>query len=95
MIISFADKETEKVFNQEFSRFLPYSVQKIALRKLIMLDNANGFGDVLVPPSNHLEKLSGKLLGKWSIRINNQWRIYFTPSSNWKEFMNVEIIDYH
>jgi proteic killer suppression protein len=95
MIIDFADKETEKVFNQEFSKSFPNNIQKIALRKLIMLDNASGVIDVRVPPSNHLEKLSGKLSGKWSIRINDQWRICFIPSDDWKEYRSVEIIDYH
>lgn len=95
MIIDFADKETAKIFNQEFSKILPNSIQRIALRKLIMLDNANGINDVRVPPSNRLEKLSGKSPEKWSIRINNQWRICFIPSDDWKEFRSVEIIDYH
>ncbi len=95
MIIDFSDKETEKVFNQIFSKILPYSIQRIALRKLIMLNNANGIDDVRIPPSNHLEKLSGDLSGKWSIRINDQWRICFIPSDDWKEFRSVEIIDYH
>lgn len=95
MIIDFADNETEKVFNQEFSKTLPNSIQRIALRKLIMLDNANGIDDVRKPPSNRLEKLSGKLSGKWSIRINDQWRICFIPSNDWKNYKSVEIIDYH
>ena len=95
MIIDFADKETEKVFNQVFSKIIPHSIQRIALRKLIMLDNADGIEDVRVPPSNHLEKLSGNMQGKWSIRINDQWRICFIPSDDWKDNKSVEIIDYH
>ena len=95
VIIDFADKETEKVFNQVFSKRIPHSIQRIALRKLIMLDNANGMEDIRVPPSNHLEKLSGKLDGKWSIRINDQWRICFIPCDDWKDYKSVEIVDYH
>ena len=60
-----------------------------------MLDNANGIDDVRKPPSNRLEKLSGKLSGKWSIRINDQWRICFIPSNDLKNYKSVEIIDYH
>ena len=95
MIINFKDKETEKVFNQIVSSKLPHTIQKVALRKLIMLDNAKSINDVRVPPSNHLEKLIGDLEGKWSIRINDQWRICFSPSNDWKDYSDVEIIDYH
>lgn len=60
MIKSFADKETEKVFNQEFSKKLPASIQGVALRKLIMMHNAKCIDDLRVPPANHLEQLNGK-----------------------------------
>ena len=60
-----------------------------------MLDNAACMDDVRIPPANRLEKLSGNLTGKWSIRINDQWRICFIPSSDWKNYYDVEIIDYH
>lgn len=60
-----------------------------------MLDNADGIGDVRIPPSNNLEKLSGEYFGKWSIRINKQWRICFIPSDDWSKFYDVEIVDYH
>ena len=43
---------------------MPIDIQRIALRKLIMIDNATSLNDLRVPPSNHLEKLSGKLKGK-------------------------------
>jgi len=95
MIISFADKETQKVFQQVLSTKLPIDIQRIALRKLIMIDNAASLNDLRVPPSNHLEKLSGKLKGKWSIRINNQWRICLTPINSGKDYSDVQIVDYH
>lgn len=57
MIKTFADRETEKIYNQIFSKKLPQTIQKIALRKLIMIDNAQGLEDLRVPPANHLEKL--------------------------------------
>ena len=95
MIVSFIEKETEKVFNQEWSKQLPPEIQKAALRKMIQINNAETMLDLLSPPSNHLEKLSGDLSGKWSIRINDQWRICFVPSSDWKDYYDVEIIDYH
>lgn len=59
MIKSFADKETEKIFKQIFSKKLPQSIQRIALRKLVMIDNAGCLEDLRVPPANHLELLQG------------------------------------
>jgi toxin HigB-1 len=46
-----------------------------------------------IPPSNHLEKLSGDLEGFWSVRVNQQWRVVFL----WDEgnAIEVSIIDYH
>ena len=59
MIKSFADKETEKVYNQIFSKKLPHNIQRVALRKLIMIDNAGCLEDLKVPPANRLEALHG------------------------------------
>ena len=93
MIQSFADRETELVYNQEFSRRLPNAIQKVALRKLMMIDNAKSLNDLRVPPNNRLEALHGDREGQYSIRINDQWRICF--SMNERLFYNVEIVDYH
>ncbi len=66
---------------------------KSAYRKLLLIDAAERLEDLKIPPGNRLEKLSGNLSGKYSIRINDQWRIVF----RWKEndAYEVEIIDYH
>ena len=95
MIKSFKDKETEKVFFQEYSKKIPTNIQRIALRKLMMINAAEQISDLKSPPGNHLEALSGDKTGKWSIRINDQWRIIFTPSSDGRDCEDVEIIDYH
>lgn len=95
MILSFLDKETEKVFHQEFSTKLPVDIQKRAFNKLILLDNVKSINDLKTPPSNHLEKLSGSHQEQWSIRINNQWRIRFIPIDGGKNYIDVEIVDYH
>lgn len=95
MIRSFKDKETEKIYNQVFSKKIPVNIQKIALRKLMMIDAAERLSDLKVPPANHLEALSGDRVGQWSIRINDQWRIVFVPSEGGRNYDNVEIIDYH
>ena len=93
MIQSFADRETELVYNQEFSRRLPNTIQKVALRKLMMIDNAKSLNDLRIPPNNRLEALHGDREGQYSIRINDQWRICF--SMNDGHFYNVEIVDSH
>ena len=93
MIKSFADKETEKVFNQRFSRLLPHDIQRVALRKLILISKAKSLDDLRVPPGNRLESLSGNREGQYSIRINDQYRICFKTDG--KDFYLVEIVDYH
>lgn len=93
MIKSFADKETERIYHQAFSKKLPQPIQKIALRKLIMLDNAQGLEDLRIPPANRLEKLDGDRDGQYSIRINDQYRVCFKAEGN--NFYEVEIVDYH
>ena len=93
MIASFGDKETEKVFLREQSRKLPTDVQRVAQRKLAMLDAADSLQDLRMPSGNRLEKLSGDREGQHSIRINDQWRVCF----RWRdgEAHDVEIVDYH
>ena len=93
MIRSFRDKDAERVFLRERSRRLSSDVQKVAYRKLVMVDAAQSLQDLRVPPGNHLEKLRGKREGQHSIRINDQWRICF----RWEEgnAYGVEITDYH
>ena len=93
MINNFADKETEKVYHQIFSKKLPQSIQKIALRKLIMMDASECLEDLRIPPANHLEQLHGDREGQYSIRINGQYRICFREERN--RFFDVEITDYH
>jgi proteic killer suppression protein len=82
VIKTFKDEETSKVFNRQFSRMLPPSIQQVALRKLRMLNNAYSTADLQIPPANHLEKLSGNRAGQYSIRINDQWRICFEWRGN-------------
>lgn len=93
MIKSFNDKESERIFNHEFSRKLPTSIQRVALRKLLMIDAACTINDLRVPPANHLEKLSGNRSDEYSIRINDQWRICFIWDNG--HAYKISIIDYH
>jgi proteic killer suppression protein len=93
MIRSFADKETQKLFNRQFSRKLPTEIQHTARYKLEILDASERLDDLRIPPSNRLEKLTGDRAGQYSIRINKQWRICFEWRDNGP--YKVEIVDYH
>ena len=90
---SFADKDTEAVWERRKSRRIDASLQRIAWRKLAMLDAAEDLRDLRIPPGNRLEKLSGDRAGQYSIRINQQWRICFRWSDAGPD--EVEIVDYH
>ena len=93
MIKSFADKESEKLYITGKATKLPSAIIKTALRKLDYLNSALYINDLRVPPGNRLELLKGKYKGKYSIRINNQFRIV---SSFYKSNVyDVDIIDYH
>ena len=93
MILNFANKETERIWDGETSRRLPISIQAIARRKLRMINNARRLDDLRIPPANRLEALKGDLKGQHSIRINDQWRICF----RWIDagVADVRIVDYH
>ena len=80
------------IWDGEFSRKLPGDTQKLALRKLRMLNAAVELHELRSPPGNRLEALKGDRRGQHSIRINRQWRIRFV----WRDGAHeVEIVDYH
>jgi proteic killer suppression protein len=93
MIRTFADADTETLFQEGRPRRLPPAGIRPALRKLLILDAADGLQDLTVPPGNRLERLRGDRRGQYSIRINDQWRICFV----WRDgdAYGVEIVDYH
>ncbi len=91
MIHSFADKATERLFEDQFVKALA-AIERPARRKLQLLDAAGNLDDLRVPPGNRLEALSGNRAGQYSIRINDQWRICFRWESGAHD---VEIVDYH
>ncbi|HET7100132.1 MAG TPA: type II toxin-antitoxin system RelE/ParE family toxin [Terriglobia bacterium] len=92
MIKSFRSKQTERLFNRERVRAFQ-SIERAALKKLVMLDAARNLSDLAAPPGNRLEPLHGDREGEHSIRINDQWRVCFV----WREgdAYGVEITDYH
>ena len=93
MIISFGSKETEKIWQGERAKRIPLEIQQIGRRKLRMINSSQDLTDLMIPPSNHLEKLKGKSNEFYSIRVNDQWRIVFKWENN--HASEVEIMDYH
>lgn len=93
MILSFKDRETEKIWNKEVSKKFPTDIQRTARRKLIQIDSSISLEDLKIPPGNRLHALSGDRKGEYSISINMQFRICF----KWKggNATDVEITDYH
>ncbi len=77
MILSFADKRTERVFEGQREKTLPADVAERARVKLGRIDDADEIDDLRTPPGNRLERLTGDRNGQYSIRVNRRWRICF------------------
>ncbi len=92
MIQSFSCPDTEHLFNEEKSHRFG-NIVRVALRKLIQLNQAGKLEDMAVPPGNKLKALKGDWKGFHSIRINDQWRIVFKWTEQGPE--EVAIVDYH
>jgi proteic killer suppression protein len=93
VIRSFRDATTERLWSRQRVKGLDPRIQRLALRKLVMLDAAELLDDLRIPPGNRLEALKGRRAGQYSIRINQQWRICFVWTPAGAE--DVEIVDYH
>ena len=93
MIVSFRDKETERLWQSGRSRRLPTDLQLRAFKKLAILNAVVTLDNLRVPPGNQLEALRGNRTGQHSIRINDQYRVCFV----WRDgnAFEVEIADYH
>ncbi|MEE8367031.1 MAG: type II toxin-antitoxin system RelE/ParE family toxin [Thermoanaerobaculia bacterium] len=91
-IKSFKDKETAKVFGDDFSKKFPLAIQQRAASRLDLIDAAVDLRNLALP-GLRLEALKGSRKGQHSVRINQQWRVCFT----WRdgEAHDVEIVDYH
>lgn len=93
MIRSLADPETEKIWNGERSRKLPSDIQNIARRKMRQINRTANLFDLRVPGGNRFEQLKDYTPLRYSIRINDQWRVTFNWSNG--DAHNVRIEDYH
>jgi len=97
MIVSFANKGTEDVYNGVGSpsarRTCPSALWPIARRKLDQIESAPFLEDLRAPPGNRLERLRGNRRGQHGVRVNERYRICFRWTSQGAE--HVEIVDYH
>jgi proteic killer suppression protein len=96
MIQSFADETTVDIFrerNTKASRQIPNDLWRTAQRKLKMVDVAARLDDLESPPGNRLKTLKGKMSGRHSIRVNNQYRVTFRWENG--HAFEVAVEDYH
>ena len=93
MIMSFGDKDTERLFYREKIKKLSPALWQRGRSKLLIIHAATSENDLNIPPGNLFEKLKGDKKGWCSIRINDQWRVIFI----WKQgnAFEVTITDYH
>ena len=92
MIRSFRCKDTEALFGQQHSKRFR-AIERIARRKLEMINATEVLSDLFAPPGNRLEALKGRRKGQHSIRVNDQWRICIVWRGS--DAHEVEMVDYH
>ena len=93
MIVSFACRKTERLWQRRRDHGLPPQIERVALRKLTQLDRSQELRDLQLPPGNRLEPLRGDRAGQHSIRVNDQYRVCFRWQG--EDAHDVEIVDYH
>ena len=93
MIRSFGNRDTERIWHEQYVKRIDRTVQRAAMRKLELIHAAKDVDDLRIPPGNRLERLVGDRRGQHSIRVNAQWRICFVWRDGGAE--DVELVDYH
>ncbi|HJE10510.1 type II toxin-antitoxin system RelE/ParE family toxin [Corynebacterium stationis] len=93
MIRNFGDKNTERIWQENYVKSIDRKVQRATMRKLELIHAAQNIEDLRIPPGNRLERLVGDRRGQHSIRVNAQWRICFVWKDGGAE--DVELVDYH
>ncbi len=96
MIQSFADETTADLFrerNTRAARRVPADIWRIVQRKLKAIDVAARLDDLKIPAGNRLEALKGGQAGRYSVRVNDQYRVTF----RWEQghAYEVRVEDYH
>ncbi|WP_300917239.1 type II toxin-antitoxin system RelE/ParE family toxin [Corynebacterium stationis] len=93
MIRNFGDKNTERIWQENYVKSIDRKAQRATMRKLELIHAAQNIEDLRIPPGNRLERLVGDRRGQHSIRVNAQWRICFVWKDGGAE--DVELVDYH
>ncbi|MEA1049161.1 type II toxin-antitoxin system RelE/ParE family toxin [Lamprobacter modestohalophilus] len=93
MIKTFADKQTQSLYETGRSKKFPSEIHARASRKLEYVDLATCLDDLKVPPGNKLHQLTDDREGQHAIAINRQWRICFRFEDG--DAFEVEVCDYH
>lgn len=93
MIRNFGDKNTERIWQENYVKSIDRKVQRATMRKLELIHAAQNIEDLRIPPGNRLERLVGDRRGQHSIRVNVQWRICFVWKDGGAE--DVELVAYH
>ena len=75
MIRSFADKRTQRLFEGSTGKGVAPDVAKRAGMRLRRVHATHEIEDLRAPPSHRLHKLRGDRAGRWSIAVNDQFRI--------------------
>ncbi|KIZ34144.1 MULTISPECIES: type II toxin-antitoxin system RelE/ParE family toxin [Rhodopseudomonas] len=95
MLVNFRDDWLRAFFVDDVrSRHIPVGLENRPFRKLQMIEDATSDQDLRVPPSNHFEKLRGKLAGFHSIRVNQQWRLIFRWDGGLGEASDIYLDDH-
>jgi proteic killer suppression protein len=95
MIVDFRDDWLRAFFVDNIqSRNIPSDLESRLFRKIQMIDDATTDQDLRVPPSNHFEKLRGKLAEFHSIRVNKRWRLIFKWDGSRGEATSVYLDDH-
>ncbi len=94
MILGYRDERTAQfAAGERVPGFASFDRQ--AYKRLEILAAATSLDDLRGLPSNRLEVLRGDRAGQYSIRINDQWRLYFEWPLDGAGPSNIEIVDYH
>lgn len=92
MIRTFECADTEALYRgTRVAKFV--NIEKVAMRKLAMLNRAQTLNDLRIPPRNCLESLAANRVGQYSVRINDRYRVCFRFQC--ADAYDVEIVDYH
>ena len=89
----FRDKLTKMIFDGEYAKGIPSDINRKTVIKLTMVEAATDIRELVIPPSNRLEKMEGKRKDQWSVRVNDQYRICFKWQNG--RACEIEFKDYH